>query len=129
MVIIIIPHLLCLPPLGEMYRPGFVFYLTAEMVSSRNSFPVLTLFFFFNRTQEFSLAQFQKLFSFSGCNCNQSGSERKTCNIVTGQCECRPNVVGLKCDQCQVSFTFCLLKCKSLVEGKEEKKKAFLFLF
>lgn len=38
-----------------------------------------------------------------GCMCHQHGAKEKTCNIVTGQCECRSNVIGLKCNTCQVS--------------------------
>ncbi|XP_066538803.1 laminin subunit alpha-1 [Hoplias malabaricus] len=38
------------------------------------------------------------------CSCYANGSVSSVCNIITGQCECKTNVVGDKCDQCQVGF-------------------------
>ena len=40
------------------------------------------------------------LSSVVACACNRDGSNGTTCHQVTGQCECLPNVVGLKCDRC-----------------------------
>ncbi|XP_073483348.1 laminin subunit alpha-2 isoform X3 [Aquarana catesbeiana] len=34
------------------------------------------------------------------CNCNINGSESTTCDIHTGKCECKYNVVGRQCDEC-----------------------------
>ncbi|XP_066461636.1 laminin subunit alpha-2 isoform X5 [Eleutherodactylus coqui] len=34
------------------------------------------------------------------CNCNINGSLSTVCNLQTGQCECRSNVRGWKCDEC-----------------------------
>ncbi|XP_053566671.1 laminin subunit alpha-2 isoform X2 [Bombina bombina] len=34
------------------------------------------------------------------CNCNVNGSMSTTCNKLTGQCECKNNVVGRQCDEC-----------------------------
>ena len=38
----------------------------------------------------------------SSCNCDTDGTVMAsvTCNTITGQCQCKENVVGLKCDQC-----------------------------
>lgn len=46
------------------------------------------------------------LFSFAatGCKCNSIGSTSSACDIVSGQCKCKQNVVGRQCDQCQVSI-------------------------
>ncbi|CAL1537788.1 unnamed protein product [Lymnaea stagnalis] len=34
------------------------------------------------------------------CECDRTGSTSLECNPSGGQCECKPNVVGRKCDQC-----------------------------
>lgn len=38
----------------------------------------------------------------SPCNCNTDGtvSSSVSCHATTGQCQCKQNVMGLKCDQC-----------------------------
>uniref|UniRef100_A0A8C8HC76 Laminin, alpha 1 n=1 Tax=Oncorhynchus tshawytscha TaxID=74940 RepID=A0A8C8HC76_ONCTS len=38
------------------------------------------------------------------CACHDKGSYSGVCDLLTGQCTCKPNVVGEKCDQCQVGF-------------------------
>ncbi|KAM9666921.1 laminin subunit alpha-2 [Trichechus inunguis] len=35
------------------------------------------------------------------CRCNVNGSFSEACHTQTGQCECRPNVQGWKCDECK----------------------------
>uniref|UniRef100_A0A8C5LFF2 Laminin subunit alpha-2 n=1 Tax=Jaculus jaculus TaxID=51337 RepID=A0A8C5LFF2_JACJA len=35
------------------------------------------------------------------CRCSTNGSFSEMCNIRTGQCECRPNVQGRRCDECK----------------------------
>lgn len=47
---------------------------------------------------------FERKISVTGCKCYPRGSEIPTCDIVTGQCRCKPNYVGLQCDNCQVNF-------------------------
>lgn len=34
------------------------------------------------------------------CNCNLSGSVSDACDSSDGQCLCKPNFSGLKCDEC-----------------------------
>ncbi|XP_061418868.1 LOW QUALITY PROTEIN: laminin subunit beta-2-like [Lethenteron reissneri] len=34
------------------------------------------------------------------CQCNTQGSSSTECNPVGGQCRCKPNVAGRRCDQC-----------------------------
>lgn len=34
------------------------------------------------------------------CNCDSDGSMGEGCHNVSGQCQCKENVVGLRCDQC-----------------------------
>lgn len=36
------------------------------------------------------------------CDCNSTGSLGDYCNIVTGQCMCKPKITGQACDVCQV---------------------------
>ncbi|KFD56293.1 hypothetical protein M513_02748 [Trichuris suis] len=39
------------------------------------------------------------------CNCDADGSvEQGICDIVTGQCSCRPHVTGQRCDRCETGF-------------------------
>ncbi|XP_055016280.1 laminin subunit beta-3-like [Boleophthalmus pectinirostris] len=38
------------------------------------------------------------------CSCFPSGSVSQNCDAVTGQCPCRPNSAGLKCDTCSPGF-------------------------
>jgi len=38
------------------------------------------------------------------CDCDMTGTEQ--CNHRSGVCECWPNVIGLKCDRCAVSYLF-----------------------
>ena len=49
------------------------------------------------------------MFSFDGglekgCECDVTGSESSLCDKYTGQCPCKNNVGGRKCDRCQPGF-------------------------
>ncbi|ELW69407.1 Laminin subunit alpha-2 [Tupaia chinensis] len=37
------------------------------------------------------------------CHCNVNGSFSEVCHTQTGQCDCRPNVQGRRCDECKVN--------------------------
>lgn len=39
-------------------------------------------------------------FLFLACDCDVNGSVNASCNYETGQCHCKPNVVGRACNQC-----------------------------
>lgn len=43
-----------------------------------------------------------RIIRFLGCSCSLLGTDSKqgTCDRVSGQCPCLPNVIGLNCDQC-----------------------------
>ena len=34
------------------------------------------------------------------CNCDPQGSESAICDDWGGQCVCKPNVIGRRCDRC-----------------------------
>ncbi|XP_043313066.1 laminin subunit alpha-2 isoform X1 [Cervus canadensis] len=38
------------------------------------------------------------------CHCNANGSFSEICHPQTGQCECKPNVQGRRCDECKPSM-------------------------
>ncbi|XP_074846691.1 laminin subunit alpha-2 isoform X2 [Carettochelys insculpta] len=40
------------------------------------------------------------------CHCNTNGSLSELCNSQTGQCECKPNVVGRRCDECKTHYVW-----------------------
>lgn len=46
------------------------------------------------------------LLCLSECSCDVSGAVSSVCNVTTGQCLCRENVMGRTCDRCQVSNTW-----------------------
>ena len=39
-----------------------------------------------------------------GCDANGTASGVTTCHISTGQCACKENVEGLRCDRCKAGF-------------------------
>ena len=38
------------------------------------------------------------------CACDADGSEDQLCDKESGQCTCRPHVVGLKCKKCEDEY-------------------------
>ena len=43
---------------------------------------------------------FRLVYILSECDCDLTGSLSFECEQAGGQCECKPNVVGRRCDQC-----------------------------
>uniref|UniRef100_A0A669EDF2 Laminin subunit alpha-2 n=1 Tax=Oreochromis niloticus TaxID=8128 RepID=A0A669EDF2_ORENI len=43
------------------------------------------------------------------CQCHTNGSISEVCNQETGECRCKENVLGQKCDKCRVSVKFSIL--------------------
>ena len=40
------------------------------------------------------------LFYLSDCDCDPTGSTSAECEPIGGQCKCKKNVIGRRCDQC-----------------------------
>lgn len=40
----------------------------------------------------------------TACDCSINGSSSQTCNHITGECECKPNVIGPQCDTCREDY-------------------------
>ena len=57
----------------------------------------------------------QRYVSFTECNCNVDGTE--SCIKETGQCICKPNVVGEKCDACKDGYYGYLPNCLPCPKG------------
>ena len=41
---------------------------------------------------------------FLACECSSAGSRSSECSVDSGQCQCRPNYEGEKCDRCAAGF-------------------------
>lgn len=41
---------------------------------------------------------------FVDCNCSEAGGEDGSCDVQSGACNCKANVEGVKCDQCQHGY-------------------------
>lgn len=52
------------------------------------SWLILSLFFFWN----------------TACSCHPKGSFRSACHTMTGQCDCRTNVINRQCSSCRVNY-------------------------
>lgn len=46
------------------------------------------------------------------CTCDSDGSLSYVCDPYGGQCQCRPNVIGRRCDACKTGY-FGFPNCKS----------------
>ena len=46
------------------------------------------------------------------CQCNKEGSVEEDCDVDDGTCNCKENIVGIKCDECKESY-FGFPQCKS----------------
>lgn len=38
------------------------------------------------------------------CDCHVNGTEGELCHVNGGQCPCKVNYIGKKCDMCQIGY-------------------------
>ena len=55
------------------------------------------------------------------CDCHPYGIVDKQCDTKTGMCQCKPNIVGQRCDRCQVFDSN-----RKEEEEEEEEEEVFL---
>ena len=51
------------------------------------------------------------------CNCNTLGSKNDSCDLLSGDCECQPNVMFSKCDACTPGY-FDFPNCRPILGKK-----------
>ena len=61
---------------------------------------------------------------FQACDCNSEGRKTKDCNLENGDCDCKENICGPKCDKCCKGY-YGFPDCKS----KSLKKILMLSFF
>jgi hypothetical protein len=66
------------------------------------------------------------------CGCDPYGSLSPACEKYSGQCACKPNTAGTKCNYCQSGFynftsLGCLNKCACDLNGSIDNKKCDIF--
>lgn len=76
----------------------FIFYANETLFQSSHCviIPVLPSFFY-HTVHHFT-------FSSLACKCTELGSRNLVCDVVTGQCPCKPGVVNRTCSGCRPSF-------------------------
>lgn len=57
-------------------------------------------FFFLYLNPGFVVAIANYTQNYQACGCDSLGSEGIQCDVDSGQCTCKPGVIGLKCDKC-----------------------------
>ena len=62
-----------------------------------------------NKRCLFSSRHVEPTFIPLACGCHSGGSDpggNGSCDVLTGQCVCKANVIGRQCDTCKVTFRF-----------------------
>lgn len=62
------------------------------------------------------------------CECHVNGSANGVCHKLSGQCECKLGVEGIKCDQCQEEFFGLSEEFPDGCEGKCGDRPGSLFV-
>ena len=61
------------------------------------------------------------------CQCSKSGSTVNECNQETGQCSCKPGIIGKKCDKCPPkSIRYVKGDIETSDDFKEDQKECIL---
>ena len=64
----------------------------------------------------------------TACNCNAAGSVTLQCNRTTGTCQCKPGMVGHRCDKCAVDTTGEMPQCEVCGECYYQWKSTLEYL-
>lgn len=78
------------------YFPGY-FRDQSKPITHRKACKRKVLFW---ESSKFFNLFFFHCFAETACDCHPVGSSGRTCNITTGQCQCKPGVTGLACNRC-----------------------------
>lgn len=88
------PWLTCAPSSSAVFRPSFMMAHCVSTPNSHTSAGVNLYVFFAFRVITVSLVLHP------ACECDPQGSLSSECEGVGGQCRCKPNVMGRRCDRC-----------------------------
>lgn len=58
------------------------------------------------------------------CNCDQYGSLDVQCDILSGQCPCKENFMGQRCDLCEENKYRDGFECPSMTDQSTEMRNA-----
>ena len=95
-------------------------------IKSHSTKAILNSFYYYNSLELALNTHFsdlnESIFIITACRCDPDGSVSSQCDGSTGRCDCLPNVVGARCDQCLSGYwgprkVFGCTKCDCCQQG------------